>query len=180
MHTKVCVVQGSYHIRLSCNIRPSSLNLQEDLAAAEAELAGWYETMQRETNALKRIYQFEGHDLIDSPSGAGLGAEGQSPAREGLNSPQATGLVRRMSHNGEKVNKTAARQLPQVKIVLLLALQPTVLSIVCAVQDCQGNCAVYCLTQKRDHQTLAQPMPEHRSTSMSVHGSVEVQQHMLY
>ena len=116
--------------------------VQEDLAAAEAELAGWYETMQRETNALKRIYQCEDHDLLDSPSGAGLGAEGQSPAREGLNSPQATGLVRKMSHNGENVNKTAARQLPQVQIVLLLALQSTVLSIVCAVPDCCGACAV--------------------------------------
>lgn len=116
--------------------------VQEDLAAAEAELAGWYETMQRETNALKRIYQPEGHDLLDSPLGAGLGAEGQSPAREGLNSPQATGLVRKMSHNSKNVNKTAARQLPQVQIVLLLALQLTVLSTVCAVQDCCGACAV--------------------------------------
>jgi len=154
--------------------------LQEDLAAAEAELAGWYETMQRETNALKRIYQVEGHDLLDSLSGAGLGAEGQSPAREGLNSPQATGLVRKMSHNGENVNKTAARQLPQVHLVLLLALPPTVLSIVCAVQDCSGNCAVYCLMQKRDQLTSAQPMPEHRSTSMTGHGSMEVHQYLLY
>ncbi len=141
-------------------------NLQEDLAAAEAELAGWYETMQRETNALKRIYQVEGHDLLDSPSAAGLGAEGQSPAREGLNSPQATGLVRKMSHNGENFNKTAARQLPQVHFVLLLALPPTFLSIVCAVQDCracktaEGDCAVYCLMQQ-DHLIVAQPNPEH-------------------
>ncbi len=121
------------------DVRAGLLDVQEDLAAAEAELAGWYETMQRETNALKRIYQFEGHDLLHSSSGAGLGAEGQSPAREGLNSSQATGLVRKMSHNGENVNKTAARQLPQVYFVLLPALPPTVLSIVCAVQDCRGE-----------------------------------------
>ncbi|KAA6427234.1 MAG: hypothetical protein FRX49_02991 [Trebouxia sp. A1-2] len=89
----------------------------EDLAAAEAELAGWYETMQRETNALKRIYQPEGHELLDGPSGACLGAEGHSPAREGLNSPQATGLVRKMSRNGDNINKTAARQLPQVALL---------------------------------------------------------------
>ncbi|KAL0035491.1 hypothetical protein WJX77_008723 [Trebouxia sp. C0004] len=87
--------------------------LKEDLAAAEAELAGWYETMQRETSALKSIYQTEGHDLLDSPSGAGPGAEGQSPAREGLNSPQATGLVRTMSQSGENAGRLAARQLPQ-------------------------------------------------------------------
>lgn len=31
--------------------------MQEDLAAAEMELASWYETMQRETEALKQAYQ---------------------------------------------------------------------------------------------------------------------------
>lgn len=135
-------MQGSYHIKSSgtCKHQNNRWNLQEDLAAAEAELAGWYETMQRETNALKRIYQVEGHDLLDSPSGAGLGAEGQSPAREGLNSPQATGLVRKMSHNGENFNKTAARQLPQVHFVLLLALPPTFLShCVCSVSLQRGT-----------------------------------------
>lgn len=145
-------MQGSYHVKISCNIGHMQTSnqarriVQEDLAAAEAELAGWYETMQRETNALKRIYQIEGHDVLDSPSGVGLGAEGQSPAREGLNSPQAAGLVRRMSHNGGNADKIAARQLPQVHIVLLLALQPTVLSIACAHQDCCGDCAVYYLS----------------------------------
>lgn len=46
--------------------------MQEDLAAAEAELAGWYETMQRETNALKRIYHSPDHDVTHSLHGTGL------------------------------------------------------------------------------------------------------------
>ncbi len=73
-------MQGSYHVKILCNIGHMQTSnqarriVQEDLAAAEAELAGWYETMQRETNALKRIYQIEGHDVLDSPSGVGLRA----------------------------------------------------------------------------------------------------------
>lgn len=88
--------------------------VQEDLAAAEAELAGWYETMQRETNALKRIYQSDGLGVPDSPLGAGLGAEGRRPSGEGLQGTKAAGLTRKMSRTGEKADKIAARQLPQV------------------------------------------------------------------
>ena len=48
------------------------LPLQEDLAAVEAELAGWYETMQRETKALKRIYKSQqAMEASISPAEAG-------------------------------------------------------------------------------------------------------------
>ena len=61
--------------------------LKEDLAAAEAELAGWYETMQRETNALKRAYQSSGQDLLSSPHEMGP----SSPHGAGPRSPHGTG-----------------------------------------------------------------------------------------
>jgi len=90
----------------------SNMTLQEDLAAAEAELAGWYETMQRETNALKRIYDNEALDASDTSPGAG--AEGKSPSGQGPKSPEVAGLLRKSRHTGEKADKIAARQLPQV------------------------------------------------------------------
>lgn len=91
--------------------------MQEDLAAAEAELAGWYETMQRETHALKRIYQHQpNHDLLDH------GVLANSPAAEGaadtevLHVPDWLKKVESKPKmtNAEKGNRVAARQLPQV------------------------------------------------------------------
>jgi len=44
-----------------------------------------------------------------------------------------------MSHNGGNADKIAARQLPQVHIVLLLALQPTVLSMRVHIKTAVGT-----------------------------------------
>lgn len=91
--------------------------VQEDLAAAEAELAGWYETMQRETHALKRMYQHHpSHDLLDH------GTVANSPATEGAADtevvPMPDWLTKVKSKanmtNAEKSKRVAARQLPQV------------------------------------------------------------------
>ena len=91
--------------------------MQEDLAAAEAELAGWYETMHRETHALKHMYQHNPtHDLLDH------GAVANSPAAEGAAetevAPVPDWLKKVKSKpkmtNAEKGNRVAARQLPQV------------------------------------------------------------------
>lgn len=91
--------------------------MQEDLAAAEAELAGWYETMQRETHALKRMYQHQpSHDLLDH------GAVANSPAAEGAPDtevPPVPDWLEKVESkskmtNAEKGNRVAARQLPQV------------------------------------------------------------------
>lgn len=47
--------------------------MQEDLAAAEMELASWYETMQRETEALKLTYQASNEFEATSTPIAGTG-----------------------------------------------------------------------------------------------------------
>lgn len=91
--------------------------VQEDLAAAEAELAGWYETMQRETHALKRMYQHHSRqDLLDHGAAAdGPAADGAAdtevpPVPDWLKKPRSKPKMT----NAEKSNKVAARQLPQV------------------------------------------------------------------
>ena len=106
------------------------LVLQEDLAAAEAELAGWYETMQRETHALKRIYhQVAARDSSPVPleaqvSEAGVDhAKGKSPSGAGpvdaegpAEGPVPEWLTRdkQKMTDAQKADKIAARQLPQV------------------------------------------------------------------
>lgn len=104
--------------------------LQEDLAAAEAELAGWYETMQRETHALKRIYhQVAAHDSTPvpletqasgavanhakakSPSGAGQ-VDAEGPAEGPV--PEWLTRDKQKMTDAQKADKIAARQLPQV------------------------------------------------------------------
>ena len=102
--------------------------VQEDLAAAEAELAGWYETMQRETTALKQIYSGPDQDAPESPHGAGP-SEGKGPAKTGksegpstsgqeLGNSDADGrrsaASKNASHKRQSPEKVFARQLPQV------------------------------------------------------------------
>lgn len=91
--------------------------MQEDLAAAEAELAGWYETMQRETHALERLYQHHSrHGLLDHGAVAdGPAAEGAAdtevpPVPDWLKKPRSKPKLTR----AEIGNRVAARQLPQV------------------------------------------------------------------
>lgn len=91
--------------------------MQEDLAAAEAELAGWYETMQRETHALKRLYHHHSrHDLPDHGAmGDGPAAEGEAdaevpPVPDWLKKPRSKPKMT----SAEMGNRVAARQLPQV------------------------------------------------------------------
>ena len=92
--------------------------MQEDLAAAEAELAGWYETMQRETHALKRMYQqHPSHDLLDhgaaanSPAADRAADAGVPPVPDWLKKVQSKTKMT----NAEKGSRVAARQLPQVR-----------------------------------------------------------------
>ena len=101
--------------------------LQEDLAAAEAELAGWYETMQRETHALKRIYQQTSAQdstqvALERRVSAASSAhpEGNSPTGprpQNADAPVPEWLTKgkcKMSDVG-KADKIAAQQLPQVQ-----------------------------------------------------------------
>ena len=106
--------------------------VQEDLAAAEAELAGWYETMQRETTALKRIYSGPDQDAPDSPHGA-RPSEHKGPAKTGSpEGPSTSGqdpgnadgrrsaASKNVSHKRQSPEKVFARQLPQVMSHTLL------------------------------------------------------------
>lgn len=122
------------------------LVLQEDLASAEAELAGWYETMQRETRALKRLYQ-QGptHESLDPKAGqAGSDhAVGDSLAAqtEGTDSDRAVPdwLIkgRQQMTTGEKGDRVAARQLPQVRLAAHIAWQHSLWHACLGVHVCE-------------------------------------------
>lgn len=103
--------------------------MQEDLASAEAELAGWYETMQRETNALKRLYrQDPTHEPLDPLSAAQVGsdhaggpdslaAQGAAESTEPERAvPDWLTKGKQQMASVEKGNGVAARQQPQVSL----------------------------------------------------------------
>lgn len=119
--------------------------MQEDLAAAEAELAGWYETMQRETHALKRMYQHQpSRDLLEH------GAKANSPAAEGPADADVPDWLKKVKSKrkmtaAEKGNRVAARQLPQVHRLVKSCDQQLLWHVhVCASLVCMKVCMSMC------------------------------------
>ncbi|KAL3137184.1 structural constituent of cytoskeleton [Trebouxia sp. C0010 RCD-2024] len=122
--------QGQAHMLLKQGVALKRDNhlLKEDLASAEAELAGWYETMQRETHALKRLYQQDPTHESLKPKAGPAGSDhavGDSLAAqaavEGTDSdrviPEWLTKGRQQMKSGEKGDRVAARQLPQVALL---------------------------------------------------------------
>ena len=120
--------------------------MQEDLAAAEAELAGWYETMQRETHALKRMYQHQPSDLLEH------GVKANSPAAEGPADADVPDWLKKVKSKrkmtaAEKGNRVAARQLPQVHRLVKSCDQQILWHVhVCASLVCMKVCMSMCVS----------------------------------
>lgn len=126
------------------------LVMQEDLASAEAELAGWYETMQRETHALKRLYQQDPTHESLKPKAGPAGSDhavGDSLAAqaavEGTDSdrviPEWLTKGRQQMKSGEKGDRVAARQLPQVALAARCTWQPSVWYACIGVHVCEDR-----------------------------------------